>query len=64
MEDQRGKALHWSNQKETTQAKSKDEVIGTNLCWICISVAPPLPSNPGRDRQVSVFQKTSILNKK
>ena len=31
MEDQMGTVLHWSNQKEPKQAKSKDEVIRRNL---------------------------------
>ena len=31
MVDQIGTVLHWSNQKEPEQAKSKDEVIRRNL---------------------------------
>ena len=46
MEDQIGTVLHWSNQKEPKQAKSKDEVIRRNLDKIHISAAIPLPANP------------------
>ena len=62
MEDQIGTVLHWSNQKEPEQAKSKDEVIRRNLDRTHISAATPLPSNPSRYNQVSLIQK--IKNKK
>ena len=48
MEDQTGTVLHWSNQKEPKQAKSKDEVIRRNLDRIRVSTATPLPSNSSR----------------
>ena len=57
MEDQIGTVLHWSNQKESNQAKRKDEVIRRNLDKIRISAATPLPSNPSRHSQVSLIQK-------
>ena len=57
MEDQIGTILHWSNQKEPEQAKSKDEVIRWNLDRIRISAATPLPSNPSRHSQVNLIQK-------
>ena len=57
MEDQTGTVLHWSNQKEPKQAKSKDEVIKRNLDRIHISAAAPLPSNSSRHSQVSLIQK-------
>ena len=57
MEDQIGTVLHCCNQKEHKQAKSKDEVIRRNLDGIHISAATPLPSNPSRNSQVSLFQK-------
>ena len=57
MEQQIGTVLHWSNQKELKQAKSKDEVIKRNLDRIHISDATPLPSNPSRHSQVSIIQK-------
>ena len=44
MEDHIGTALHWSDQKEPEQAKSKDGVIGRNLDRIRVSAATPLPS--------------------
>ena len=56
MEDQIGTVLHWSNQKEPKQAKSKDEVIRRNLDRIHILAATPL-SNPTRHSQVSHIQK-------
>ena len=62
MQDQIGAALHWSNQKEREQAKSKDEVIRRNLDRIHISAATPLPSNPSRHSQVSIIQKNKIPN--
>ena len=62
MEDQIGKVLHWSNQKEPKQAKSKDEVIRKNLERIRISAATPLPSNPSRHSQVG-FIKNKITIK-
>ena len=63
MEDQIGTVLHWSNQKEPKQAKSKDEVIRRNLDMIHISAATPLPSNPSRHNQVSLIQKINNKNK-
>ena len=57
MEDQIKEVLHWSYQKESEQAISKDEVIRRNLDRIHISAATPLPSNPSRHSQVSLFQK-------
>ena len=65
MEDQIGAVLHWSHQKDPKQAKSKDEVIRTNLDRICISAATPLPSNPSTHNQVSLIQrkKKSKINK-
>ena len=59
MEDQIGTVLHWSNQKEPEQAKSKDEVIRRNLDRIHISAATPLPSNPSRHSQVSNILKNN-----
>ena len=59
MEDQIGTVLHWSNQKEPEQAKSKDKVIRRNLDRICSSAATPRPSNPSRRSQVSLIQKKS-----
>ena len=56
MEYQIGTVLQWSNQKETKQAKSKDEVIRRNLDRIRISAAAPLPSNPSRHSQVSLIK--------
>ena len=58
MEDQIGAVLHWSNQKEPKQEKSKDEVIRRNLHRICTSAATPLPSTPFRHSQVSFIKKT------
>ena len=46
MEDQIDTDLHWSNQKEPEQAKSKGEVIRRNLDRIHIPAATPLPSQP------------------
>ena len=60
MVDQIGTVLHWSNQKEPKQAKSKDEVIRRNLDRIHISAATPLPSNPTRYSQVSLIKKKYI----
>ena len=57
MEDQIGTVLHWSNQKEPKQEKSKDEVIRRNLDRIHISADTPLPSNPPRQSQVNLIQK-------
>ena len=57
MEDQIGTVLHWSNQKEPKQAKSRDEVIRRNLNRIHISAATPLPSNPSSNNQVRVIHK-------
>ena len=57
MEDQIGTILHWSNEKEPKQAKTKDEVIRRNLDRIHISAATSLPSNPSRHSQVSLIQK-------
>ena len=54
MEDQIGTVLHWSNQKEPKQAKSKDEVIRRNLDRIHISVATPPPSIPSKHSKVSL----------
>ena len=59
MEDPIGTVLHWSNQKEPEQAKSKDEVIRWNLDMIRVSAATSLPSNPSRNSQVSLIQKTT-----
>ena len=56
MEVQIGIVLHWSNQKEPEQAKSKDEVIRMNLDRIHNSAATPLPSNPSRHSQVNLLQ--------
>ena len=64
MEDQIGPVLHWSNQKEPEQAKSKDEVIRRNLDRIRVSVAAPLPSKPSRHSQVSLIQKNKIKSKR
>ena len=58
MKDQIGPVLHWSHQKETKYAKSKDEVIRRNLDGIHISAATPLPSNPSRHSQVNLIQKS------
>ena len=63
MEDQIGTLLHWSNQKEPKQEKSKDEVIRRNLDIIHISAATPLPSNPSRHSQVNLIHKKQT-NKK
>ena len=57
MEDQIGVVLHWSNQKEPAQAKSKDEIIRRNLDRIWVSATTPLPSNPPRYSQVSLVRK-------
>ena len=57
MEHQIGTVLHWSNQKEPKQAKSKDKAIRRNLDRIRIPAAAPLPSNPCRHSQVSLIQK-------
>ena len=59
MEDQIGTVLHWNNQKEPKQAKSKDEVIRMNLDRIHISAATPLPSNPSRHSQVSPIKNNN-----
>ena len=61
MEDQIGTVLHWNNQKEPKQAKSKDEVIRRNLDRIRISAATPLPSNISKHSQVSLIQKIIII---
>ena len=55
MEDQIGTVLHWS-QKETKQAKSKDEVIRRNLDRIRVSATTSRPSNPSRHNQVSLIK--------
>ena len=57
MEDQIATVLHWSNQKEPEQVKSKDEGIRRNLNMIHISAAATLPSNPSRHSQVSLIKK-------
>ena len=64
MEDQTGTVVHWSNQKEPEQSKSKDDVIRRNLDRIHISAATPLPSNPSRHSQVSLIQTTTTTTKK
>ena len=56
MEDQIGTVLHWSNQEEPEQAKSKDEVIMRNLDRTQVSAANPLPLNSSRHSQVSLIQ--------
>ena len=48
MEDQIGMVLHWSNQKEPEEGKSKDEVIRRNLERIHISAATPPPSGTAK----------------
>ena len=57
MEEQIGTVLHWSQQKEPQQAKSKDGVIRRNLDRIHISAATPLVSNPSMHSQVSLIQR-------
>ena len=64
MEDQIGTVMHWSNQKEPKQAKSKIEVIRRNLDMIHISAATPLPTNPSKHSQVSFIQKNNNNKKK
>ena len=64
MEDQIRTVLHWSNQKEPEQAKSKDEVIRRNLDRIRASDVTPPPLNPSRHSQVSLIQKTKKNSKK
>ena len=48
MEDQIGMVLHWSNQKEPKEGKSKDEVIRRNLERIHISAATPPTSGTAK----------------
>ena len=62
MEDQIGTVVHWSNQKEPNQAKSKDEVIRRNLDRIHISAATPLPTNPSRHMQSLIQKKKKKKN--
>ena len=57
MEDQIGTVLHWSNQEEPEQAKSKDEVTRRNLDRIHISADTHQPSNPSSNSQVNLIQK-------
>ena len=54
MEDQIGTILHWSNQKEPKQAKSKHEVIRRNLDRIHISAATPLTSNQSKHNLIQI----------
>ena len=57
MEGQIGRVLHWSNQKEPEQAKSKDEVIRRNLDRIHISTVIPVPSNPSQAQPSELHSK-------
>ena len=56
MEDQIGTILHWHNEKEPKQAKSKRELLMRNLDRIHISAATSLPSNPSMHSQESFIK--------